>query len=181
RARAKLERAAHRGASRTSVPTSTAPTSASSSTPSLSISSIGTMGYPLRVLSATVRTTSHFRVVADGAHSCPVPTFTFYATSISLAPEVAKLPKLAETVENFGQSTLMAMEDSRMLCAQICDGDGRLRAYALPRKSESWAISGFSDPTEAKAVLRGNLGRGASSYSTSDPHSLWWIGCSDPM
>ncbi|KAM5541394.1 hypothetical protein V8D89_004948 [Ganoderma adspersum] len=103
-------------------------------------------------------TTSDFLVGADGTHSHirplvsqATPTFLdVNGIEISLAPEVTKLPELAETLENVGKATLMAMQDSRMLGAQL-NGDGRLRTYVWVRKPESWVIS--SDPAEAKAFL----------------------------
>ena len=104
-------------------------------------------------------TTSDFLVGADGANSrirplvsSAVPEFTgVNGVEISLAPEVAKLSELVETVERVDGSTLMAMQNSRMIGAQM-NGDGRLRTYTWVRKPETWAIS--SDPAEAKAFLR---------------------------
>ena len=92
-------------------------------------------------------TTADFLVEADGAHSrvraLVSPATPEYlgvnGVEISLAPETTKLPELADTVANVGRGTTFAMQDSRMLGAQV-NGDGRIRTYAWHRVPESWAV-----------------------------------------
>ncbi|PIL33925.1 hypothetical protein GSI_03632 [Ganoderma sinense ZZ0214-1] len=101
-----------------------------------------------------------FLVGADGAYSRvrplvspAVPEFLgVNGAEISLAPETTQLPALAETVANVGKGTMMAMQDSHILGAQV-NGDGRIRTYAWFRAPASWTIPA-SDPGAAKAVLR---------------------------
>ncbi|PIL33921.1 hypothetical protein GSI_03628 [Ganoderma sinense ZZ0214-1] len=99
-------------------------------------------------------------VGADGAYSRvrplvspAVPEFLgVNGAEISLAPETTQRPALAETVANVGKGTMMAMQDSHILGAQV-NGDGRIRTYAWFRAPASWTIPA-SDPGAAKAVLR---------------------------
>ena len=104
-------------------------------------------------------TTSDLLVGADGAHSRVRPLVSpatpeylgVNGAEISLAPATTKLPELAETIERVGKGTLFAMQDSRMLGAQV-NGDGRIRTYAFLRAPASWSLP--SEPAAAKAALR---------------------------
>ena len=107
-------------------------------------------------------TTCDLLVGADGAHSRVRPLVSpatpeylgVNGAEISLAPATAKLPELAETIDRVGKGTLFAMQDSRMLGAQV-NGDGRIRTYAFLRAPASWALP--SHPPTAKAVLRAHF------------------------
>ncbi|KAM5541798.1 hypothetical protein V8D89_004527 [Ganoderma adspersum] len=120
-------------------------------------------------------TTCDLLVGADGAHSRVRPLLSpatpqclgVNGAEISLAPSTSQLPALAETIANVGQGTMMALQDSRMLGAQV-NGDGRIRTYAFLRAPASWALPA-SDPAAAKAALR-RLG-GRAIY----PPALWTL------
>ena len=47
---------------------------------------------------------------------------------VSLTATTVALPELQETGGNVGKGTTNAMENGRMLCAQV-NGDGRIRTY----------------------------------------------------
>ncbi|KAM5543263.1 hypothetical protein V8D89_003137 [Ganoderma adspersum] len=106
-----------------------------------------------------VTTSCDLLVGADGAYSRvrplvspAVPEFLgVNGAEISLTPETTKLPALAETVANVGKGGMMALQDARMLGAQV-NGDGRIRTYAWLRAPEDWALP--VDPTAARAALR---------------------------
>ena len=70
---------------------------------------------------------------------------------ISLAPETTTLPALSETVAHVGSGAMMAMQDSRILGAQL-NGDGRIRTYAWFRAPADWTVP--ADAAAARAVLR---------------------------
>ncbi|PIL34836.1 hypothetical protein GSI_02623 [Ganoderma sinense ZZ0214-1] len=98
-------------------------------------------------------------VGADGAHSRVRPLLSsatpeflgVNGAEISLTPEAAKLPQLAQTIANIGKGGMMALADSHMLGVQV-NGDGRIRTYAWLRAPASWALP--SDPVAAKAALK---------------------------
>ncbi|PIL34877.1 hypothetical protein GSI_02664 [Ganoderma sinense ZZ0214-1] len=123
-----------------------------------SVRALGDGQHELAFANGTI-TTCDLLVGADGAHSRvrpllspAIPQFLgVNGAEISLAPAATKLPALAETIANVGQGTMMAMEDSRMLGAQV-NGDGRIRTYAFLRAPESWTLP--ADPSSAKAVLK---------------------------
>ncbi|KAM5544151.1 hypothetical protein V8D89_002200 [Ganoderma adspersum] len=81
-------------------------------------------------------TTADLLVGADGAHSRVRPLVSpatpeflgVNGVEISLAPETTRLPALAETAAHVGHGTMFAMQDSRMLGAQL-NGDGRIRTW----------------------------------------------------
>ncbi|PIL34824.1 hypothetical protein GSI_02611 [Ganoderma sinense ZZ0214-1] len=99
-------------------------------------------GEDLRVCDGTGKV--HLKLGGEG--DTPKPK-----EDISLAPETTKLPALAETVANVGKGTMFAMEDSRILGAQV-NGDGRIRTYAWLRAPESWTVP--SDSIAARAALK---------------------------
>ena len=102
-----------------------------------------------------VTITCDLLVGADGAYSRvrplvspAVPEFLgVNGVEISLAPETTTLPVLAETVANVGSGAMMAMQDSRILGAQL-NGDGRIRTYAWFRAPADWVV-----PADAAAAL----------------------------
>ena len=97
---------------------------------------------------------------ADGAFSRVRPLLSpaqpiyhgVTGAEISLAPETVKLPELAETVENVGRGSMYAVENKRMLGAQV-DGDGRIRTYAWFRGPADWVLP--QDPVDARSKLLG--------------------------
>ncbi|KAI1786984.1 FAD/NAD(P)-binding domain-containing protein [Ganoderma leucocontextum] len=103
-------------------------------------------------------TISDVLVGADGAYSrvrTPLSkAMPIYhgvtGAEISLAPETTKLPELKETVENVGPGSMFAMDNNRLLGAQV-NGDGRIRTYAWFRAPEDWAIP--SEPAEGREAL----------------------------
>ena len=105
-----------------------------------------------------VITTCDLLVGADGAYSRvrplvspAVPEFLgVNGAEISLAPETTALPELAETVANVGSGAMMAMQDSRILGAQL-NGDGRIRTYAWFRAPADWVVP--ADAAAARAAL----------------------------
>ncbi|KAI1783675.1 monooxygenase [Ganoderma leucocontextum] len=130
-------------------------------------------------------TTSDFLVGADGANSrvrpLVSPATPVYVggndAEISLAPETTKLPELTETIENVGECTMMAMQTSRLFCAQV-NSDDRIRTYV--------SLGPPSDPAEAKAVLKAYfagwpqwlLNLNPIDYcdeNTIYPHALWTL------
>ncbi|PIL33915.1 hypothetical protein GSI_03622 [Ganoderma sinense ZZ0214-1] len=115
------------------------------------LSSVRALGDGMHELTFANGTTiaCDFIVGADGAYSRVRPLVS------PAVPEflgTTKLPALAETVANVGKGTMMAMQDSHILGAQV-NGDGRIRTYAWFRAPASWTIPA-SDPGAAKAVLR---------------------------
>ncbi len=100
-------------------------------------------------------------VGADGANSRVRPLLSpatplflgVNGAEVSLAPETTQLPALAETVAHVGNGTMMALQDSHMLGAQV-NGDGRIRTYVFFRTpaAASWTLP--TDPAAAKAALR---------------------------
>ncbi|KAM5543325.1 hypothetical protein V8D89_003199 [Ganoderma adspersum] len=105
-------------------------------------------------------TTCDLLVGADGAYSRVRPLVSpatpeflgVNGAEISLAPETTTLPALAETVANVGSGAMMAMQDSRILGAQL-NGDGRIRTYAWLRAPADWSVPA-DDPAVARAALR---------------------------
>ena len=97
-------------------------------------------------------------VGADGAYSrvrpLVSPAVPLYhgvtGAEISLAPETVKLPELRDTVALVGQGSLYAVENERMLGAQL-NGDGRIRTYAWFRGPADWVLP--ADPAEARRAL----------------------------
>ncbi|KAI1783583.1 FAD/NAD(P)-binding domain-containing protein [Ganoderma leucocontextum] len=97
-------------------------------------------------------------VGADGAYSrvrplvsSAVPIYHgVTGAEISLAPETVKLPELKETVEMVGRGSMYAVENERMLGAQV-NGDGRIRTYAWFRGPADWVLP--PDPAAAREAL----------------------------
>ena len=97
-------------------------------------------------------------VGADGAHSRVRPLVSraqpiyhgITGAEVSLTPSTAALPELAETIANVGKGTLYAVENGRMLCAQM-NGDGRIRTYLWFSGPEDWALP--PDPDTARERL----------------------------
>ena len=129
-------------------------------------------------------------VGADGAYSRvrplvspAVPEFLgVNGAEISLAPETTTLPELAETIANVGSGAMMAMQDSRMLGAQV-NGDGRIRTYAWLRAPADWSVP-TTDVAAARAVLREHYAGWAEwilklidycDESAIYPRSLWTL------
>ncbi|PIL34859.1 hypothetical protein GSI_02646 [Ganoderma sinense ZZ0214-1] len=125
------------------------------------LSSVRSLGDGQHELTSTngITATCDLLVGADGAHSRVRPLLSpatpqflgVNGAEISLASSTTKLPALAETIANVGQGTMMAMEDSRMLGAQV-NGDGRIRTYAFLHAPASWTLP--ADPPSAKAALK---------------------------
>ena len=126
-----------------------------------SIRALGNGQHHLTFANGTTATAG-LLVGADGAHSRVRPLVSpaspeylgVNGVEISLAPSTAASPALAETAAHVGRGTMFAMQDSRMLGAQL-NGDGRIRTYAWLRVPESWAVP--SDPAEVKRVLKGEF------------------------
>ncbi|KAM5536890.1 hypothetical protein V8D89_009437 [Ganoderma adspersum] len=97
-------------------------------------------------------------VGADGAYSRVRPLLSpavplyhgVTGAEISLAPETVRLPELQDTVEMVGRGSLYAVENERMLGAQV-NGDGRIRTYAWFRGPADWVLP--ADPAEARKAL----------------------------
>ena len=75
-------------------------------------------------------------VGADGAQSRIRPLVSTAQTiyhnitgvEISLSPGIAVFPEMVETIANVGRGTTYAMENRRILCAQV-NCDGHIRTY----------------------------------------------------
>ena len=101
-----------------------------------------------------------FLVGADGAFPRVRPLLSSVqpiyhgvtGAEISLASETVKLPELAETVENVGRGSMYAVENERVLGAQV-NGDSRIRTYARFRGPADWVLP--QDPAEVRAKLLG--------------------------
>ena len=98
-------------------------------------------------------------VGADGANSrvrplvsdAPVSYSGVTGAEISLAPDVAAQPDMADVRALIGKGTLFAPQDGRILIPQI-NSDGRVRTYAFFLGPEDWALP--NDPDAARAALR---------------------------
>ena len=85
-------------------------------------------------------------VGADGAHSRVRPPVSLAqpvhhsitGVEISLFPGIAALPEIAETIANVGRGTTYAMENRRILCAQV-NCDGHIRTYLWFPGTEDWS------------------------------------------
>ncbi|KAM5543284.1 hypothetical protein V8D89_003158 [Ganoderma adspersum] len=136
-----------------------------------------------------VTTTCDLLVGADGAYSRVRPLVSpatpeflgVNGAEISLTPETTKLPALAETIAHVGKGAMMAMQDSRMLGAQV-NGDGRIRTYAWLRAPADWTVP--ADAAAARAVLREHYAGWAEwmlklidycDESAIYPRSLWTL------
>ncbi|KAM5541336.1 hypothetical protein V8D89_004890 [Ganoderma adspersum] len=103
-------------------------------------------------------TVTDLLVGADGAHSKVRPLLSpaqpiyhgVNGAEISLAPETVQSPELKETVENVGTGSMWAVDQQRMLGAQV-NGNGRIRTYAWFRASEDWKLP--EDPAAAREAL----------------------------
>ncbi len=103
-------------------------------------------------------TTVDVLVGADGGNSrvrgLVSPATPIYhgvsGVEVTLLPEVAKRPELAETVKLVGAGSMYAMGRGQTFSAQL-NGDGRIRAYPLFAAPEDWTLPG--DPKEARKVL----------------------------
>ncbi|KAM5543497.1 hypothetical protein V8D89_002748 [Ganoderma adspersum] len=103
-------------------------------------------------------TTVDILVGADGANSRVRPlvspaTLIYHGVTgaeISLLPEVAKRPELADVVALVGAGSMYAMGRGQTMGAQL-NGDGRIRGYALFHATEDWSLP--TDPAAARSAL----------------------------
>ena len=103
-------------------------------------------------------TVSDVLVGADGAYSRVRPLLSkaqpvyhgVTGAEISLAPGTVQLPGLRETRENVGRGSMWAVDDQRILGAQV-NGDGRIRTYAWFRGPEDWTLP--EDPAGGREAL----------------------------
>lgn len=103
-------------------------------------------------------TTCDILVGADGGRSrirpLVSPATPFYkgvnGAEISLAPEVAARPDMADVRELVGQGTSACFQNGALVFVQR-NGDGRFRTYAWFREAEDWTLP--SEPNAARAVL----------------------------
>ena len=103
-------------------------------------------------------TVSGLLVGADGAYSRVRPLLSkaqpiyhgVTGAEISLAPETVQLPELKETRENVGPGSMFAIDDRRVLGAQV-NSSGRIRTYVWFRGPEDWRLP--EDPAEGRKAL----------------------------
>ncbi|RPD57243.1 FAD/NAD(P)-binding domain-containing protein [Lentinus tigrinus ALCF2SS1-7] len=104
------------------------------------------------------KTVCDFLVGADGARSRIRPLVSpatpeyvgVNSVEISLAPDVASSPELAEVVQGAGKGSMFAMQDAKMLGTQV-SSSGRIRTYVYLHEPAEWTIP--SDPAEVRKVL----------------------------
>ena len=140
-----------------------------------SVRDIGTGGERELTFANGHTTTVDVLVGADGANSHVRPlvspaTPIYHGVSfveVTLMPDVAKKPELAEAIALVGTGSLYAMGRGQTFTAQL-NGDGRIRVYTLFATPESWTLPG--DPAETRRVVLEKLEGWAPAMRTLVEH-----------